>query len=341
MLRPWVTVGFWKGFGVSYEAILALHFLSLFAWARLGWVAFGPLGSAAGLGIASTDLIHSWNYTVLSEPLAISGLALLGAETLAAGRGGGWWRNLSWGAAVLLTTTRVATATLCIPAAIALAVRRYPQKFFYWPILFAGLAAAIPIWQQHRLPFHELQQSANTALFRVAEVPSLQKWMVDRGMPWPIPDRWYRIQYPNLDDMRATGYPELADYITHEFSTPYKTFLLSHPEYTLRDALCKGVSTPPATLYPGHGILPLDAPLRQLRESFDYFSILPAALLTAPWAGVNMLILPVLSYHVNINEFERMNAVLWAWQWITCFVMVRIALDAGSAFCRRVRAWWG
>ncbi len=322
LLRPWLTVGFWLTFGVSYAAIIALHLLSVACWSRLGWVSFGPLGVICALCIANHDLVRTWNFTVLSEPLAISGLAWLAAETVELRDKDTWYGRVLWCMAALLVTTRVATAILIIPAALAVV---WKDKFYsrYWLVPFAVLAAAIPMVQQHHYPDHELQQARNIALFRVAEVPALEQWMVARGMPWPIPERWRRIQYPNPDDMRQTGARELADYIDRSFQKNYYLFLLTHPEYVLRDGLLKGATVPPATLYSQHLYPQVDTWLTTATSYVGYFVVMPLALLIEPWAGIILIIMPTMTYHININEFERMNALLWAWQCVTVLLMVR------------------
>ena len=150
-LRPWVTVLFWKTVGITPYAIYALHTISVLCWARLGWVTAGPVGVAVALSISGADLVRSWNFTVLSEPLAISGLAWLAAETVRLREHDSWRQRLLWCAAAALTTTRVATAPMVLPAAVA-AVRG--RKSLLWLLPVAVVLAVTPILQQHHNPDH-------------------------------------------------------------------------------------------------------------------------------------------------------------------------------------------
>ena len=321
-LRPWVTVLFWKSFGATPWAVYALYTLSVLCWARLGWVTLGPIGVALALTLSGTDLVRSWNYTVLSEPLALSGLAWMAAETVQLRDCDTWPQRVRWCLAAMLATTRVATAPLVLPAAVAAVAGR---KRLLWLLPLAVVLAATPILQQHHYPDHERQQAGNLAAFRVGEVPSLLDWMIKHGMPWPFPQRWQRILYANRVEMRKDA-PELVDYIEGPFYPTYQLYLLLHPEYTARSALCIGLAERPQTLYPNHNIPESDALWAQVGTYIGYFTVVILALLLEPWAGIASLILPVLSYHANVNELERLNAVTWAWTWIVALLVLRAAV---------------
>lgn len=320
-LRPWLTVLFWLSVGVTPLAVYTLHTLSVLCWARLGWVALGPIGVALALSVSGTNLVRSWNYTVLSEPLALSGLAWLAAETVQLRDRDTRWRRVLWCAAAMLAATRVATAPLLLPAAVAAVGWR---RRLLWLLPVAVVLTAVPLWQQHRDPTHERLQAGNLALIRVGEVPELQQWMREHGMPFPIPERWNRIIYANLGQMRPDA-PELVAYIEGPFYGVYQLFLLTHPEYTLRSALCLGATVRPGSLLPGQGIAACDAFWQSVNVRVGFFTCLILALLIEPWAGICLVILPVLAYHANVNEFERLNTALWAWQWIIVLLVLRAA----------------
>lgn len=334
LLRPWATVLFWQAFGVTPYAIYALHTLSVLCWARLGWVSAGPLGVAVALSISGTDLVRSWNFTVLSEPLAISGLAWLAAETVQLRDHDSWRQRLLWLGAAVLSTTRVATAPLVLPAAVAAVAWR---RSLLWMLPLAVLLAAVPIAQQHHHPEHEREQAANLAAFRVGEVPDLLAWMQQRGMPWPLPERWAGVMYPDRGEMRKEA-PALVDYIEGPFYPVYQGYLLAHPEYTARSALCIGLAQPPQTLYPNHGIPACDAWWRAVGKHVGYFTCVILALMVEPWAGLAALLMPVLTYHANVNELERLNAVTWAWTWVVALLLVRAGRQWIGRAARRVRA---
>ncbi|MBX3026798.1 hypothetical protein KF840_17970 [bacterium] len=334
-LRPWPTVLFWKTVGITPYAVYALHTLSVLCWARLGWVSAGPLGVAAALTISGTDLVRSWNFTVLSEPLAISGLAWLAAETVELRDRDNWRRRLLWLAAAVLATTRVATAPLVLPAAVAAVAWR---RSLLWMLPVAFLLAAAPIVQQHHYPEHEREQAANLAAFRVGQVPALLSWMQQRGMPWPLPERWANVMYPNRAEMRNDA-EALVDYIEGPFYPVYQRFLLAHPEYTARTALCIGMAQPPQTLYPNHGIPECDAWWKEVGAHVGYFTCLILALMVEPWAGIASLLMPVLTYHANVNELERLNAVTWAWTWMVALLLVRAGLRWMRHAAQSVRAY--
>lgn len=335
MLRPWLTVLFWKGFGATPYAVYALHTLSVLCWSRLGWVCAGPLGVAVALSISGTDLVRSWNMTVLSEPLAISGLAWMAAETVRLREHDSWRQRLLWLAAATLSTTRVATAPLVLPAAVAAVAWRRPVL---WMLPVAAVLAVTPIIQQHHYPSHEQAQAANLAAFRVGKVPDLLSWMQQNGMPWPFPERWANIMYANRDEMRKEA-PDLVAYIEGPFYPVYQRYLAAHPEYTTRSALCIGLAQPPQTLYPNHGIPRLDGWWSAVNERIGYFVILILALMIEPWAGIASLVMPVLTYHANVNEFERLNAVTWAWMWIVGLLLVRDGLQWIGRAARWLRAY--
>jgi hypothetical protein len=187
----------------------------------------------------------------------------------------------------------------------------------------ACLLAVAPLLQQHHYPFQEQMQADNLGVERVPQVPALQEWMTERGLP-TIPERWRHL-YADFGEMHKDA-PALVDYLRDHFYPNYTLFLLTHPEYTLTTALDNAATlldtrNAPAVFGLGHGP-PICDWLWDTIQSYVGFTVLVlAALIIEPWAGVAALIPPVLVYHANVNEFGRLLAVSWAWQWI-CGLLV-------------------
>jgi hypothetical protein len=83
---------------------IAQTVISVLSWTAFGWMALGLLGALFAAALGASLPVALWNYTVLSEPLALSLGAALCAATLALGRRWSWPRFAAWAACTALFT---------------------------------------------------------------------------------------------------------------------------------------------------------------------------------------------------------------------------------------------
>ena len=331
-IRPWVATTFWRTLGPSPWAVYALATLSLTTWGRLGWVTFGWPGVALAFTVAGCDLVRSWNWTVLSEPLALSGLAWFAAETITVRRDPSWRSWLLWLGAVCLVSSRIATALVVLPAALAIGRRN-------WKLVPIGLAlVAIPFWQQHGNNETERWQAANVAIMRVPNDPRMLYWMQRHGFPWPIDEGW-RVNFVNLEELRK-HFPEFVEYVDGPFRWRYYQYLLQFPEHTLRSALAAYPHMPAGALYPKHGIAFCDEWWNTVENHVGFLALTVVALMLAPWAGIAGLVLLVATYHGVTIETPRYMCAIWAWDKVLWFVAgaagVKTIQSGLVGLCRRI-----
>jgi len=119
--RPPVPFLFYALVGSERGAVIAQTVLSCAAWGTLGWLALGLPGAVVALLLAAALPVVLWNYTILSESLALSLGAALLAATLALGRRWSPARYAIWAFCLLMYT----------------GVRA--ENFFLVPPLFAAL----------------------------------------------------------------------------------------------------------------------------------------------------------------------------------------------------------
>jgi hypothetical protein len=146
--RPPVPFLFYSLVGGERGAVIAQTILSFTAWGVLGWVACGLPGTLVALVLASALPVVLWNYTVLSESLALSLGAALLAATLALGR--------RW------STARLAVWAVCLVAYTGVRA----ENFFLVP----PLAAALLVWHRRHWRALAAVGAAAAALFLVFSV---------------------------------------------------------------------------------------------------------------------------------------------------------------------------
>ena len=198
--RPWLIVTWWNTLGVSVTAVWASYLLSLFCWARLGWVTGGVIGVYLALLCSSGEIIYSWHFRVLSEGVAWSGIALLAAETTVMARRPSRRHAWQWIIAIALNTVRVTsglTALATIPV-----IWKAGWRSYWWAIVLAILLCLSPSIQQAPTTYTDCQVDS-IILGRVAmDNPKMLKQFRAAGMPWPIDQQWIGQLFPEREEIR-------------------------------------------------------------------------------------------------------------------------------------------
>jgi hypothetical protein len=249
--RPPLTPLLWKLTGSPNEFVLGQALISVCSWGFLAWTVgnLSPggwkrcVGVWLILGFAVTKPIALWDGSVLSESLALSGLAFLFAFLIRLAQK----RNLPWAAGVVAAAFWCALARdtqIILPAILGLAVlifafaRRRPRCI---GLVLTGCALLLAAGFCVTTVVKSRRDAVNTEdnlYARVFPYPARVAWFASRGMPEAAaidalvsaeptpPSGTAKVVFP---DLRAPVNAELKKWIDDHGASTYALWIATHP----------------------------------------------------------------------------------------------------------------
>jgi hypothetical protein len=287
--RPPLTPFLWKLTGSAERFVIGQTLISAFAWGFLAWTVGTLLppgrkrliGVSVILAFAITKPIALWDGSVLSESLALSGLALLfGASILlvqkltplraAALVLAALWCALARDTQIILPATLAATFLI-----VALRRRRTPRLRPLLLIAFALLLAAGFCMTTVVESGRDAVNTTDNLYARVFPYPARVAWFASHGMPEarridalassePTPVGTAATVFPNLT---SPTYIRLHTWVHDHGSTTYALWIATHPWLVILEPLRKpqeafgnasaGINAYEATNTASFGLTPL------------------------------------------------------------------------------------
>jgi hypothetical protein len=258
--RPPLTPFLWKLTGSSGAFLIGQSVISALAWGFLAWTVGGifPAGwkrwsaFVIMLAFATTTPIELWNRSVLSESLALSGLALLFAVAIRlAQRPSRWRASALVGAALWCALARDTEIILPLTLGVLIAlfaVTHRSNNRFKMLIATAGalfLAAGFSIATVVESGRETLNTTDNLYV-RVFPYPAIVAWFASHGMPEahqidqmadstpPPSPGTAKTVFP---DLTSPSFARLDTWIKMHGASTYALWLLRHPWDVVLDPL--------------------------------------------------------------------------------------------------------
>ena len=250
--RPPLTPLLWEFTGTPRGFLIGQTLVSVGAWGFLAWTIGNvfPLGwrrlvgSLAILAFATTMPIALWDRSVLSESLALSGLALLFATAIrlaqrpSIGRAGALVASAFW-------CTLARDTDVVLPAVLGLLLLVFGALYRKNGHLRLILVTAMSLLLAAGFCLATVLESGRDALnatdnmyVRVFPYPSTVAWFASHGMPQANSiDKLARTQAPApsgtaktvFPDLKGPTFARLRTWINHHGATTYALWLFLHP----------------------------------------------------------------------------------------------------------------
>jgi hypothetical protein len=250
--RPILTPLLWKLTGSSGGFLIGQSFISTVSWGFLGWTVGNifPVGWRRWsaflviLAFATTTPIELWNRSVLSESLALSGLALLFAVAIRFAQRGTPWRAsavvcAAFWCALARDTEIILPLILGFLVAIFALAHRRAHSFRMLIATACGLFLAAGFCMATVVESgRETLNTTDNLYVRVFPYPSIVAWFASHGMPekhqinlladsTPPPSTGTaKAVFP---DLNSASFARLDNWIKRHGTSTYALWLISHP----------------------------------------------------------------------------------------------------------------
>jgi hypothetical protein len=258
--RPPLTPFLWKVTGSPGAFLIGQSVISIVAWGFLAWTVgeLFPVGWRRILGFltvlafASTTPIELWNRSVLSESLALSGLAVLFAVAIRfaehpSSRRASAFVAVAFWCALARDTEIVLPLILGVLLGVFVITHRHHDRIKILIatacalFLIAGFCIATVVESGR-----ETLNTKDNLYVRVFPYPSIVAWFASHGMPEKAKiDRLAQSTPPPkpgtaktvFPDLNTPSFARLNTWVSEHGASTYSLWLLSHPLDVLLDPL--------------------------------------------------------------------------------------------------------
>jgi hypothetical protein len=287
--RPSLAPFLWKLTGTPDGFVIGQTLISVFSWGLLAWTVGSlfpagwkrMLGFSVVLAFAVSKPIALWDGSVLSESLALSGLALLFAASIrlaqkpTAFRAAVFVLAAFW-CAIARDTQIVLPALLGLAVMIVALMRRRTARFMVLLLTACALLSAAGFCLTTVVVSgRDAVNTSDNLDVRVFPYPARVAWFAAHGMPEgrlidklassePVPAGTSKAVFP---DLASPAYARLKTWIHHQGSTTYAQWMVTHPWLLILEPLqepqesfgnaSQGVDTYEATNTASFGLTPV------------------------------------------------------------------------------------